>query len=66
MDRIPRYEETWSDTDDTSRVEQSFKGIHMNNSTTVIYIVGNRGKIGEILEDLKLVPYENWLEMEQY
>ena len=57
----------WLDMGNIYRVGQSLVGLTiLNNSTTVISAIGNRGETGEILEDLRLAPYESWPNMKQY
>ena len=55
-----------SNTEDISRVGQSLEGMPINNTTTIISTIGNHSELGEILEDLRLAPYESWAEMDQY
>ena len=58
-DRSPRYGEVWSNTYNIYRVGQSPEGLDINNATTVIFTIGNRCNLGEILEDLSLAPNDS-------
>ena len=49
----------WSNTEDISRVGNYLVRIPISNSTIVIVTIGNRGELGEILEYLRLSPYES-------
>ena len=67
MDKIPKEGEVGFDTDYIYRVGQYLKELPIfNNSTTVIFAIRNRGELGDILEYLRLVPYESWADMENY
>ena len=46
-------------------VGQSPSAVGINNATNDISTIGNRGEIEEILEDLRLAPYDTWGVMEQ-
>ena len=65
-DIILRDGEPWSDTEDIYRVDNSSKGLAINNATNVVVSIGDFWKLGEILEDIRLTLYESWEEMEQY
>ena len=65
-DIILRDGDPWSDTEDIYRVDNSSKGLAVNNDTTIVVAIGDCYKLGEILEDIRLTLYESWEEMEQY
>ena len=60
MERRPRDEEDWYDMGDISMLEHYHEGIGINNSKDIITTIGNRFKLGEILKDVRLGPYESW------
>ena len=64
--RSPRELEARSDTEGVYRVRQSIEVIPINNSTNFIFAIGNLDELGEILEDLRLFPYDIWEDMENY
>ena len=66
MDTRPRDGEAWSVTGIVSRAGKSPKGIYINNATHFVSTIGNCYELREILEDLRLAPYESYVGMEQY
>ena len=65
-DRSLMDEKAWSNAEDISRVGHTPEGIPISNSNTFIVVIGNCCELGEILEDLRIAPYDSWGEMEQY
>ena len=65
--KITKEGEAWLDTENISSVGKYLEGLTiLNNSTIVVATIGNCGNPGDILEDLRLTPYDSWSEIEQY
>ena len=56
---IPMDGKAWSKTGDISMVSQPPEGIAINNATNFITAIRSFYKIGEVLVDLRIFPYES-------